>query len=412
MMGRMDATGRDPGTAGSGRGESSPDPVAGPGERPATSRRAALAGATAALAGVAVIAVAATLILLRPTDPGRGSGALSAAVIEEFVLAEHSRLSDDVLAALVPAGDPGCSAAVAQEGEVLWAGAAGLAELESGTALTTETRFDIASISKQFTATAVLMLQRDGLLTLQDPVGAYVDGLPAWADVVTLDQLIHHTSRIPDFWAELDDAGFGIHDPADQAATVAAISRTADLEPGEGYLYSNANYVLLAEVVERVSGEALPQFLASRIFEPLGLAMVVAPGLQAPDIARAYGDTLELEEVAWVAYGHTGIITTPSELARWGDQYRGGDIIQDDFAVGAVEEGAGELYAAGIDIEVDGDLNHTGRWGGYISEFTVSADRLLTIVVACNGHASDRWGVTDALWNIWDPLGADPPARD
>ncbi len=89
-----------------------------------------------------------------------------------------------------------------------------------------------------------------------------------------------------------------------------------------------------------------------------------------------------------------------------------GEIVQDDFAVGAVEEGAGELYAAGIDIEVDGDLNHTGRWGGFTSDFTVSADRKITVAVACNWHAADRWGVADALWDIWDPLGADPPARD
>ncbi len=86
--------------------------------------------------------------------------------------------------------------------------------------------------------------------------------------------------------------------------------------------------------------------------------------------------------------------------------------MQEDFATGAVDEGLGELYAAGIDIEEDGDLNHTGRWGGYVSEFTVSADRTMTIAVMCNGHASDRWGVTDALWAIWDPEHPrEPPPR-
>ncbi len=102
--------------------------------------------------------------------------------------------------------------------------------------------------------------------------------------------------------------------------------------------------------------------------------MVVAPALRAPDLALSYDDDLQLQEPGWSAYGHTGIITTASQLARWGDQYREGDIVEDDFAVGAVDEPPGELYAAGIDIEADGDLNHTGRWGGYISEFTVSED--------------------------------------
>ena len=71
--------------------------------------------------------------------------------------------------------------------------------------------------------------------------------------------------------------------------------------------------------------------------------------------------------------------------------------------MGAVYEAEGEYYAAGMDIEVDGDLNHTGRMGGYITDFTVSADRRLTIAVMCNGHTSDRFGVAAALWNIWRP---------
>jgi len=319
-------------------------------------------------------------------------------------IAEQSQQSDDLLARLVPATQPGCSAAVAVTGEIVWAGAMGLADLENGTPLTTETRFDIASVAKQFTATAILMLAREGTLALTDTVGMYVDDLPEWADEVTLDQLIHHTSRIKDFWVELDDVDIGFTDPADQATTVAAISRETELDTdGTGYFYSNSNYVLLAEVVARVTGQALPDFLAERVFAPLGLDMVVAPTLDGPDIARPYGDTLVLEEGGWTAYGHVGIISTPSELARWGDQYRTGDLVQDDFAVGAVDEGLGELYAAGIDIETDGDLNHTGRWGGYVSEFTVSSDRNMTITVMCNGHASDRWGVTDGLWAIWDP---------
>jgi CubicO group peptidase (beta-lactamase class C family) len=137
--------------------------------------------------------------------------------------------------------------------------------------------------------------------------------------------------------------------------------------------------------------------------------MVLAPTLQAPDVALSYDDDLSLQVSGWTAYGYTGIITTPSELARWGDQYRQSDIIQDDFMDGAVYEAAGEYYAAAMDIEVDGDLNHTGRIGGYITDFTVSKDRHLTIAVMCNGHLSDRFGVVDALWAIWRPGSAPTP---
>jgi len=352
-----------------------------------------------------LVGVACVLALAGCTTPQWRSVAepLPQKSAEERRLEDLSLRSDAIIADLVAATQPGCSAAVGILGEVAWAGAAGLADLSTGAPVTTETRFDIASISKQFTATAILMLQREGKLALSDAIGQYVPGMPGWADTVTLDQLIHHTARIPDFWVELDDIGIGFGGAADQATTLAAIARETELEPGEGYLYSNSHYVLLAEVVAKVAGQTLPEFLAERIFTPLDLDMVVAPTLQGDDIARSYDDNGQLQVGGWTSYGHTGIITTPSELARWGDQYREGDIIQPDFATGAVPEGAGELYAAGIDIEVDGDLNHTGRWGGYVSDFTVSADRDTTIAVACNGHLANRFGIADALWAIWEP---------
>jgi CubicO group peptidase (beta-lactamase class C family) len=318
--------------------------------------------------------------------------------------------SDLVLERLVAVDRPGCSGAVGVRGEVVWAGAAGLADLSAGTPVTTETRFDMASVAKQFTATAILMLQRDGALTLADPVGSYIEGLPAWGRTVTLDQLVHHTSRVRDYWVALDDEGIGFSDAADQARVLDAIRRLRSLEPGTGYSYSNSNYVLLAEVVARVSGQPLPVFLDERIFTPLGLDMELTPSLVGPDVALSYDADLNLQPPGWTAYGAIGIFTTPSELVRWGDQYRAGDIIQDDFAVGAADEGTGEYYAAGMDIEVDGDLNHNGRFGGYVTTFTVAADRETTIAVMCNGHAEPRFPLADALWAIWDP--AEPAALD
>jgi len=320
---------------------------------------------------------------------------------EALAVAKKSDLSDDSIERLVAADQPGCSAAVAVGGELVWASARGLADLANGVPLTTTTRFDLASISKQFTATAILMLQRDRLLSLADPVSQYVDGLPRWADQVTLDQLLHHTARIPDFWVELERAGVEFADVADQAATLDAIERESTREAGDGYFYSNSHYVLLAEVVARVSGQTLPEFLDERIFTPLNLDMVVAPGLQGPDIAISYEADFSLRPGGWTAYGHTGVITTPTDLVRWGDQYRTGDLVQNDFAIGAVDDGDGARYAAGITINDDGTLSHSGRWGGYISHFRVSADRDTVMAVACNGRGANRFGLADALWRLW-----------
>ncbi|HWM34808.1 MAG TPA: serine hydrolase domain-containing protein [Pseudolysinimonas sp.] len=356
-------------------------------------------GPVGVIAAVAVLAVLSGCAAAPPgrTEVGTRPGTVHAAA----QLAAAREASDAVVAERVPAAEPGCSAAVARKGVVLWAGAGGMADLKHKIPDTIETRFDIASVSKQFTAISILMLQREGKLKVSDPIARYVGGLPPWGASVTLDQLIHHTSRIPDYWVELDEIGIGFSDPADQAATLDAIRRATRLEPGSGFLYSNSNYVLLAEVVRKTSGLTLPQFLDERIFTPLGLDMVLAPTLHADDIALSYDDDLNRQEAGWTSYGHTGIITTASELVRWGDQYRKSDIIQQDFFDGAVYEAAGEYYAAGMDIEVDGDLNHTGRMGGFVSDFTVSADRETTIAVMCNGHLSDRFGIAKDLWAIW-----------
>lgn len=360
-----------------------------------------------AVAAAVLAVVLGALAGCAAAPPGRAVTASAIAEQARRDLADKAALSDAAVAEHVSAKRPGCSAAVARKGSVLWAGAGGLADLKHRVPDTVDTRFDIASVSKQFTAAAILMLQREGQLEISDPIGDYVSGLPAWGRTVTLDQLIHHTSRIPDYWVELDEIGIGFSDPADQRVTLDAIRRETRLEPGSGFLYSNSNYVLLAEVVMKVSGEKLPDFLRERIFEPLGLDMVVAPTLVADDVALSYDDDRNLQIGGWTSYGHTGIITTASELARWGDQYRSGDIIRPDFFEHAVYEAEGEYYAAGMDIEVDGDLNHTGRMGGYISEFTVSEDRTLTIAVLCNGHTSDRFGLADALWAIWRPGSAE-----
>ena len=182
-----------------------------------------------------------------------------------------------------------------------------------------------------------------------------------------------------------------------------AIARLRTLEPGTGYLYSNANYVLLAEVVHRVSGEALPEFLDERIFTPLDLDMEVSPNLKAPDVAVSYDDFDQRQDSGWSAYGYSEIFSNPTELARWADQYRAGTFITDDFAAGAVPMPDGAEYAAGIEIRTDDSLRHDGRLGGHITTFRISPDRETAIVVMCNGHLAPRFPVADALRKIWAP---------
>ena len=334
------------------------------------------------------------------------------AVPQPSALADRVAASDDLLATALADDEPGCSAAVAVRGEVVWAGARGLANVDGEDPLTTATEFDIASVSKQFTATAVLLLVEDGALALDDPLSGHVAGLPAWAADVTLDDLLHHTSGIPDYTELIVAQGAGLDEPTTQQDAVDAIAGIPTLpqEPGGAFRYSNSNYVLLAEVVRDVTGTTLADVLADRVFGPLGLAMRLDPASTAPAVATAYtadGDAWVPEPSRWTQVGDGSIHTTPSELARWGDQYRtgavGGRALLDAVEEGSVPTGApgGSRYGAGIEIASDGALSHLGGWAGYVTVFGVTADRTTSLAMSCNSPDVDADQVAAGLLAVW-----------
>ena len=227
--------------------------------------------------------------------------------------------------------EPGCSAAVARQGDVIWRGVRGLADLSSRTPITPGTVFDVASVSKQFTAAAVLLLRDAAKLRLDDPLAAHLPEFPAWSRKTTLVHLMHHTSGIPDYQRLLEDQGHELTERTTQQQAVRALAKVKDLDfpPGSDWAYSNSNYVLLAEVVRRVSGQPLGQYVRKQIFEPLDLNMVVAPAAHVPGKAVSYrGSSAQFEAVAytWEQVGDGGIQTTPAELARWGDNYRTAEV--------------------------------------------------------------------------------------
>jgi CubicO group peptidase (beta-lactamase class C family) len=324
-------------------------------------------------------------------------------------LAEHARSSDELLADSLEPDQPGCSAAAGIEGEVVWAGARGRADLTDGRPIRTSTTFDIASVSKQFTATAVLLLAADRRLDLEDPLSRWVSGLPGWADDVTLTQLVHHVSGIPDYTFGLAAA---VTDRTTQQDAIDYVAAIEDLSsaPGEKFSYSNTNYVLLAEVVARASGRPLPGFARTEIFEPLGLAMVFDPEGASPDAtdrtsARGYtGDPAsgkwDPAGSRWGQVGDGSVQTTPSELVRWADEYRAGRLaggaLQEARYDGAVDAGGGDRYAAGIVERRDGSLWHGGGWAGFLSDFWISPDRSTAVAVTCNGDGGP-WAVIGTL---------------
>nr|WP_099039901.1 serine hydrolase [Mycobacterium neglectum] len=335
-------------------------------------------------------------------------GATGAAEVDPDLAAR----SQSALDGAIKADEPGCSAAVGFEGDVVWAGARGLADLTTGAEITTDTTFDIASVSKQFTAAAILLLAQNGKLSLDDSLATYVPGLPAWAETVTVAQVMNQTSGIPDYIGLLEDEGYEYSDRTTQEQALQALASAPELqfEPGERFDYSNSNYFLLGEIVQRVSGQPLPAFLSAEIFKPLDLAMVMdfraIPGSALPyeydEDTREYSVAV----TAWEQVGDGGVQTTPSQLVRWADNYRTGkvggqDLLEAQLAGAADTGGDGDRYGAGIFILSDGSLDHDGSWAGFVTAFHVSADRTTAVAVSCNTDTQDPGAIAEELEGIW-----------
>ena len=189
----------------------------------------------------------------------------------------RSRIDRIAAQVLEATGVPSASVAVVQHGKLVYTHAYGFARLGSDSApavpATPEMRYSIGSISKQFTAAAILLLQEQGKLSLDDPVGKYIPGLTRGNDV-TIRQVLSHTSGYQDYWPE-----DYVMTPLLQPTTAQQILDTwakkpLDFDPGTEWQYSNTNFVIAGCIVEVVSGEPLFQFLTEHIFRPLGMTSV------------------------------------------------------------------------------------------------------------------------------------------
>src|SRR5215213_4737342 len=168
--------------------------------------------------------------------------------------------------------EPGCAVAVSQNGKIVANKAYGLADVERDVPNTPNTVFDAGSIRKQFVAASVLMLVEEGKLALTDDIRKYIPELPDYGKKITIDHLLTHTSGIRDWQTLLNLAG---GDPT--ALSMILRQREINFTPGDEWSYSNSNYVLLPEIVSRVTGMPFSEFARKRIFEPLGMKSTSHP---------------------------------------------------------------------------------------------------------------------------------------
>lgn len=292
---------------------------------------------------------------------------------------------------------------VARDGEVLLDRGYGLANREWGVPNAGDTKFRLASLSKQFTAVAVLILNERGLVDLDAPVKAWLPDAPAAWDGVTPRRLLNHTAGVPDFTRFDDYEGL-----KGRATTVEALiarfrDRPLDFAPGERFAYSNSGYVLLTAVIEKASGRPYADFVADNLFRPLGMTDSGYDSHAAVLPRRASGYVPTPEGVAnadhvdmSVPQGAGGLYSTTRDLLKWERGLFGGALLRPDSLAQLTTPGRND-YALGLVVkQEEGDtiVSHSGGIEGFNTYMAHDLANGTTVVVLgnLNGSAPETLG--------------------
>jgi CubicO group peptidase (beta-lactamase class C family) len=235
------------------------------------------------------------------------------------------RQVDELFAPWNSPDKPGASVAVMKDGKIILSKGYGMANLEYGIPNSPSTIFHVASVSKQFTVYAVLLLARDGQLSLEDDIRKYIDEVPDLGYPITLRHLANHTSGLRDQWNLLTLAGWRMDDVITKEHVLKLVSNQKELnfKPGDEYAYCNTGFTLLAEIVARVSGKSFAEFTQERIFTPLGMTSTLFYDDHQKIVKnRAYsyyhdGNQYKKSVLSYANVGATSLFTTVEDLARW-----------------------------------------------------------------------------------------------
>jgi CubicO group peptidase (beta-lactamase class C family) len=299
-------------------------------------------------------------------------------------------------------GVPSASLAVVKGGKLVYTQAYGKARLDPPLAATPQMRYSIGSISKQFTAAAILLLQEDGKLNLDDAVGKYVPGLTR-GDEVTVRQILSHTSGYQDYWPEDYVMTPMLHAESAQQILDTWAKKPLDFEPGTQWQYSNTNYVIAGRIVEAVTGSSLMDFLTQRVFRSLGMKSVWNSDetkLTQADATAYYRHALGPLRVApkegrgWM-FAAGELAMTAHDLALWDESLIAQPVLKPEsykqmFTEVKLKDGKGTHYGLGVDVrDRDGhrSIEHSGEVSGFVADNEVLVDDGVAVAVLTNQDA-------------------------
>jgi len=313
---------------------------------------------------------------------------------------------------------PGASVLVLRDGAPVAQRSYGLADLESHTPASPATNYRLASMTKQFTATAVLLLAEAGKLKLDDPVRRWLPELPQATSAVTLRHLLTHTGGLIDYEDFVPDDAPQVHD-ADVLALLARQDRVY-FAAGSAYRYSNSGYALLSLIVERASGQRFAAYLREHIFEPLGMTATVAYENGVSTVAtRAFGYTAHSgswartdQSSTSAVLGDGGIYSSIDDLAKWDAALYDDRLLSRtsrDLAFTPAAHTDNPSVDYGFGWRITGEtLWHSGETRGFRNVILRYPQRRLTVIVLTNRNEPEPYDTARAIARLYLP-GAGAP---
>ena len=331
----------------------------------------------------------------------------------------HARAIDSLMAGYAAPNGPGASVLVIRDGRTVFTKGYGSAEIERGVAVTPATNFRLASLTKQFTATAVMLLVADHRLRYDDGVTTLVPGLPAFARGVTVRQLLTHTGGLPDYEDFVPDTQTAqVHD-ADIPSLIGHAT-AAKFPAGTRYAYSNTGYGLLSLIVEHASGMGFARFLRERIFTPLHMTGTVAYEAGRSSVPhRAYGYTLDGttprrtdQSNTSAVLGDGGVYSSAVDLATWDRALARHTLVSAEaqrlaWSPPSLPDGARTEYGFGWFVDRDTGtlrLRHHGESRGFTNGIIRYPEKRLTVVVLTNRTGGAPWDIAQRIAELY--LGA------
>lgn len=319
----------------------------------------------------------------------------AAALPENF---DPQAIDSFVAATLREKNLPGISLTIVKDGQVVLEKAYGVHSLEDRQLVKTDTLFAIGSVSKQFTCACILLLAEDGKLSVHDKVAKYYPNLTR-ADDITLLDLMNHVSGYPDYYPLdfVDRRMRQVIHPEELLRQYAG--GKLDFEPGSRYSYSNTGYILLGQIVEKVSGESFGAFLNRRILKPLELNHTVyEPAANDPRLARGY-TTFALgapeasppEATGWIGAAG-GIYSTPADLAKWNLALIDGKVLKPESyelmtRARRLNDGKISDYGCGLATRLQNGrpvLSHSGAVSGFVAWNATISSMRSSLIMLCN----------------------------